>query len=67
MKKILIFGRSCAGKSSTASLLGKKLHLPVFHHKRNLIQTEKVLSQYPEKTVLKFKNQGELDFWINSL
>lgn len=168
MKKILVFGRSCAGKSSTASLLGKKLHLPVFHmdklfwlpgwverpkpemavdvekilvthdewvidgnykkvalesriraadliiildfnpfvctfralrrrllhhnktrpdmgqgcnekidikfvkfiwnyHKRNLTQTEKVLSQYPEKTVMKFKNQRELDFWINNL
>src|SRR3989344_1499420 len=31
MKKIVIFGRSCSGKSSLASLLGKKLNLPVFH------------------------------------
>lgn len=31
MKKILIFGRSGAGKSSLASRIGKKLGLPVFH------------------------------------
>jgi adenylate kinase family enzyme len=31
MKNVLIFGRSGAGKSSLASLLGSKLNLPVFH------------------------------------
>jgi len=31
MKKILIFGRSCAGKSSLASKLGNKFGLPIFH------------------------------------